>query len=192
MKQNIIAFEVQEDCTLDYTNFEGGETIEIPLDDCPNDWKGIEWFEKYPQIFKPVYASPSTPVDEVKDKHTESKQPLYKVLNEKMQQKEFLVVNNLVYSLHETGRWVKGEREVCNRMSISVQPDYGRNVTEEEAKATAQYTAIALNNLASLAEALEACKNELYSIHSQYGDKQHALDNCNALLKAEQALTRIS
>jgi hypothetical protein len=56
----LTGFKVLEDCTLDYTNFEQGEIIEIPVDDCPHDWKGIEWFEKYPFIFEPIYTAEHT------------------------------------------------------------------------------------------------------------------------------------
>jgi hypothetical protein len=39
-----------------------------------------------------------------------------------------------------------------------------------------------------LLEALIECQSELYSIHSQYGDKQNAEDNSIALQKAKQAI----
>jgi len=57
--RKVTGYTVAENCTLDYTNFEAGDIIEIPIDDCPHDWKGIEWFENYPQIFIPIYDTPS-------------------------------------------------------------------------------------------------------------------------------------
>lgn len=59
--RRLIKYIVTEDCTLDYTNFEAGEEIEIP-EEPDNNWKGVEWFDKYPQIFEPFYSKPlSTP-----------------------------------------------------------------------------------------------------------------------------------
>lgn len=76
-KRRLIKYIVQEDCTLDYTNFEAGEEIEIPDGDyCPNDWKGIEWFAQYPQIFEPVYepllpfGDSPTPIEVKEGQHT--------------------------------------------------------------------------------------------------------------------------
>lgn len=54
--KKIIGYTVTEDCTLDYTNFEAGEEIMISEDECPNNWKGTEWFDHYPQIFEPIYS----------------------------------------------------------------------------------------------------------------------------------------
>lgn len=38
-----------------------------------------------------------------------------------------------LYILHETGKFVKGEKELCNKFYLSVQPDYGRGITDEHA-----------------------------------------------------------
>lgn len=58
MKNNIIGYRVLEDCTLDCTNFEYEEEI-IIADHCEDyDWKGTDWYDKYPQIFEPIYAEP--------------------------------------------------------------------------------------------------------------------------------------
>lgn len=54
MKKNIKGYRVNQDCTLDYTNFEQGEEI-IIADHCEdNDWKGTEWYDSFPQIFEPI------------------------------------------------------------------------------------------------------------------------------------------
>ena len=56
MKQ-IIGYKVNQDCTLDYTNFEAGDEIIIE-DWCEgSNWKGTEWYDSFPQIFEPIYAS---------------------------------------------------------------------------------------------------------------------------------------
>lgn len=51
----VIAYKCISDCTLDYTNFEDGEIIEIPDDDFPNDWKGTDFFDNHPYEFEKVY-----------------------------------------------------------------------------------------------------------------------------------------
>ncbi len=42
-----------------------------------------------------------------------------------------------------------------------------------------------------LLQALKECSDELYSIHSKYGDKQNARDHCTALGKAENILLKL-
>ena len=54
-KPELIGFKVLEDCMLDATNFEEGEEILIHEHGEDNDWKGIVWFEQYPQLFAPMY-----------------------------------------------------------------------------------------------------------------------------------------
>lgn len=44
-----------------------------------------------------------------------------------------------------------------------------------------------MNNLV-MVEALKACMDELYTIHSQFGDKEHARNHSVALVMAEAAL----
>lgn len=87
-KRRLIKYIVQEDCTLDYTNFEAGEEIEIPDGDyCPNDWKGIEWFAQYPQIFEPVYepllpfGDSPTPIEVKEGQHTKWENELQSLKN---------------------------------------------------------------------------------------------------------------
>lgn len=52
----VIGYEVQEDCTLGYHNFEYEERIMIDEHCEDHDWPGIVWYETYPQIFKPIYS----------------------------------------------------------------------------------------------------------------------------------------
>ena len=42
-----------------------------------------------------------------------------------------------------------------------------------------------------LLQALKDCSDELYSIHSKYGDKQNARNHCAALDKAENILRKL-
>lgn len=58
--------------------------------------------------------------------------------------------------------------------------------TEEEAQANAKLIASA----PELLEALQACMSELYTIHSQYGDKQNAIDKSYALEISEKAINK--
>lgn len=59
-KDSVIAYRCIEDCTLDYTNFDDGEIIEIPGgDEVPNNWKGTDFFDNHPYEFEKVYESQS-------------------------------------------------------------------------------------------------------------------------------------
>lgn len=59
--RRIIAYVVQEDCTLDSTRYEYEEVIEVPWDDVDNNWKGLDFFNSHPVIFKPVYEGEEIP-----------------------------------------------------------------------------------------------------------------------------------
>ena len=48
-----------------------------------------------------------------------------------------------------------------------------------------------ISKLEEAVETLELVKSELYTIHSQYGDKQNALENSLALREIEQLLKEI-
>lgn len=54
MRKEIKGYRCNQDCTLDYTNFEQGEEI-IIADHCEDaDWKGLNWYNSFPQIFEPI------------------------------------------------------------------------------------------------------------------------------------------
>ena len=46
---------------------------------------------------------------------------------------ELLQDGRTLYILHETGKFVKGEKEVCNKFYFSVQYDSARGITEQDA-----------------------------------------------------------
>jgi hypothetical protein len=98
---------------------------------------------------------------------------------------EFKREGTTVYSLHQTG-WDKGKPVMTNKFYAQVYPDYANGVTEEDAEKVAMLFKAA----PELLEALQECMNELYSIHSQYGDKENARDHSSGLRKAEKAINK--
>lgn len=52
-----IAYRCVADCTLESTNFEYDEIIEIPRQDVPNNWLGTEFFDNHPYEFEKVFLS---------------------------------------------------------------------------------------------------------------------------------------
>lgn len=97
-------------------------------------------------------------------KHTTNTQPLYKVLNEQRTQGEWETPDNTIWS---------GQDEIGKFL-------YHGNSAN---KANAQYTALAVNNLHHLAEALEALTK--WVIHNTDATP-------TALINAREALSRIS
>lgn len=57
-----------------------------------------------------------------------------------------------IYCLHETGRFIKGKPEVCNKFYLSVQPDYSRGITNEMAEEQAKMIHAALTIVGTLYE----------------------------------------
>lgn len=102
------------------------------------------------------------------DKQPESKQPLYKVLNEK----------------REPNKWILGG---CSGRMITTPTGYIGDgfLADFDTKANAEYTALCVNNLASLAEALEKM--------CEWHEKQSTWDKGdNGYYNAKQALSSIS
>ena len=50
--------------------------------------------------------------------------------------------------------------------------------------------AVLISAAPDLLKSLEECLNELYLIHSQYGDKKNAQDHCISLVNAEIAIKK--
>lgn len=119
--------------------------------------------------------------------NTENKtqQPLYKVLNEKRTQGEMQSYSN-VSDIKFPFQMVNKEDNgtvVCNFLSNI----YDERKEWKEAKANSEYTTLAVNNLASIAEALES--------FIEWGKRDyafHSTDLINELKKAKEALNRIS
>ena len=105
-------------------------------------------------------------------------QPLYKVLNEQRTQ----------------GVWEAIQGDSMNRYQI-VTPDMtisdvlAIDIPDEEGEANAQYTALAVNNLAPLAKVLEECLSE-FETHHDSDDKDST--TYHLISKVKQALSKIS
>ena len=112
---------------------------------------------------------------------TESKQPLYKVLNEQRTQ----------------GQWGYGEYKGSESYKAHIIGDYSNEIAkfywqtennksnnDKQSEANAQYTALAVNNLHHLAEALE-------KIAECEGEKLDAKDAAGFIKIAKEALNPI-
>lgn len=97
--------------------------------------------------------------------NTETK-PLYKILNEAR-----------TGGIWETSKFKEGDYSLC-------EEDAGDMIAEGFTEANAQYTALAVNNLASVADALA----ELYALAYQWANDKED----ETLVKAKEALKRIS
>jgi len=101
-------------------------------------------------------------------------QPLYKVLNEKITQGNWSTLNN--------------GRDIYSDTGDLIMECFGNyNITNEEDIVNAQYTALAVNNLANVADALA----EMINI-SQQREKLHSPYEAASLKLAKEALKAIS
>ena len=107
----------------------------------------------------------------------ETKQPLYKVLNEQRTQTEWSV----------TGLEFRAKSSLLLGSIYNHNP---LNQSYEQAKANAQYAALAVNNLANLAEALKSLME--YLEWREDFIIEDAEQNENAYSQAEAALKDIS
>jgi len=110
--------------------------------------------------------------------NTESKEPLYKVLNEKRMQ------GKLILDIVEK----EGEIHLIPEDGSIVFCSFYCEPLDEQTKADATYTALAINNLSSLAEALEEC----IKVITPYENLFNAAQERVALIQAKEALKKIS
>lgn len=100
-----------------------------------------------------------------------------------------------IYSLHSTGKFnKKGEPELCNKFYFSVQPDYGRGITNEMAEEQAKFILSALNNnnalIETLTKTLQIIQEELpigsdkklYTVFQEYQKAIELLDKINLVV----------
>ncbi len=123
---------------------------------------------------KPQYWSDSTFIT-AKSTQTNETTPLWKELNEKRTQGEWIIRHNIGYRItpKDSGKYIAA----INHTTGWVQ----------ESQANAQYTALAVNNLHHLAEALETLINvNLNNINVLSRSEKEAL------IRAKEALNRIS
>lgn len=129
--------------------------------------------------------APSTPVNEVKDKQQESKQPLYKVLDSERTKGNLRVA--------EYASCISLLLDKTNGETMYTFCDFTADMLKD-----AQYTAIAVNNLASLAEALEKINDNCIKTFEAYAAEKTAipsyiLNTLGAISEtAKEALSRIS
>ena len=72
-----------------------------------------------------------------------------------------------IYSLHESGRYVKGEPELCNKFYFGVQPDYARGITDAMAEEQAERVCKAVNNYDEMVAMLTELRNNIrFDIHT--------------------------
>lgn len=150
---NEILFDKQQgiDCTEDESAYIKGwlrETTIRPEDGSQQVLEDIQLLFplEYGEYLDEMEAAPSTPVE---DKQTESnKQPLYKVLNEQRTQGVVTITKTKNHFFLEQSDNNGGFDTLCTFSNVHERQEYN-----------AQYTALAVNNLASLAEALEKINN---------------------------------
>lgn len=61
-QRRIIGYKVLENCTLEYTNFEAGDKINIERECENSDWLGTDFYDALPQIFQPIYGRNRKPI----------------------------------------------------------------------------------------------------------------------------------
>ena len=69
--------------------------------------------------------------------------------------REWIIEDKTIYCLHKSGRYTKGEPELCNEFYFSIQPDYGRGITDEMAAEQAKIIHSSIVNHHALVEALK-------------------------------------
>ena len=97
------------------------------------------------------------------------------------------------------GRWVIGETDAFG-YETEIKGSGGIRICEVKSFTGVQFNDPSMQEREAnskliaaapeLLEALDECINELYLIHSQYGDQQNANDHCSALTKAEFAIKK--
>lgn len=73
-------------------------------------------------------------------------------MNNTTKPEEWIREGTTIYCLHKTGKFIKGEPEVCNKFYLSVQPDYARGITNEMAEEQAKRIHAALTIVETLAK----------------------------------------
>ena len=111
----------------------------------------------------------------------DNKQPLYKVLNEQRTQGYLLSLKmDDKYIIHT----LEDKFKFTHHLSID------DTINKDEAKANAQYTALAVNNLAELAEALQGLLSSYKADFKTITGSE--LNDTEAVKKAKEALNKIS
>lgn len=72
-----------------------------------------------------------------------------------MENNKWIVDKSFAYTLHETGRFVKGKPELCNKFYFRVYPDYTHGITDEDAAKVVSELMSAKEERDSLIEHLE-------------------------------------
>ena len=111
--------------------------------------------------------------------NTESKEPLYRQLNKERTQGEWK--HKSLSNGHE-------EIQTDTFVYESGNTIFEVNYDNPNYEANAQYTALAVNNLSSLAEALEEC----IKVMTPYENLFNAAQERAALIQAKEALLKIS
>lgn len=117
------------------------------------------------------------------------KEPLYKRLNKERTQGNYYIEN----SPKGTGRGfnleiVTDKAVICQISAHSYNMSKGHHLHTKENKATAEYTALAVNNLSVLAQALEAFVKDIEG-HPSHTAAEHYKPLMD---KAKEALNKIS
>lgn len=73
-----------------------------------------------------------------------------------MEANKWITDKTFAYTLHETGRFVKGEPELCNKFYFRIYPDYAHGITDEDAAKVVSELINAKEDRDSLMEALDA------------------------------------
>jgi hypothetical protein len=74
----------------------------------------------------------------------------------KMEANKWITDKTFAYMLHETGRFVKGEPELCNKFYFRVYPDYAHGITDEDAAKVVSELIIAKEERDLLIKSLES------------------------------------
>jgi len=88
---------------------------------------------------------------------------------------QWLRDGKLVYILHETGKYRKGEPIVSNKFCLSVYPDYAHGITDQDAEKVAK-------KMAAADDLLEACV-KLVSEADTEGLTEDTLNKIEAAIK---------
>jgi hypothetical protein len=119
----------------------------------------------------------------MKQQETKTDKPLYKVLN------GLRTVGNLITDAHEDNYEQVVRVESDGRIIANFETDR-HNLTDEEIKANAQYAALAVNTLASVADALHELNQAICG--DVFTDDAKTERLMKAMLQAKEALNRIS
>lgn len=110
--------------------------------------------------------------------------PLYKRLDEERTQGEWMVVR---YPDLETPYYIEVEGRIKEIIEFNQVLIDDKNIAPKEPQANAQYTALAVNNLSSLADTLQAIIDNSFDVSNSYVTVSKAL-----IEQAKAALSAIS